>query len=129
MMWDLLRTWLTGLKTNYNIDASRIYSTGMSDGALFSYLLAFNLTGTFAAIAPVCAPMPWGFGNLTAAPITVILTHGTADPILSYYGYGGSGGNVTYSVDDTIAFWCGIDDISNPSRWRLYGDQLTETRP
>lgn len=99
-------------ETNYNIDAGRIYSTGMSDGALFSYLLAFDLTGTFAAIAPVCAPMPLGFGNLTATPITVIEMHGTADPILSYYGYGGSGGNVTYSVDQTIAYWCGIDGIT-----------------
>jgi polyhydroxybutyrate depolymerase len=108
-------------ETNYNIDASRIYSTGMSDGALFSYLLAFNLTGTFAAIAPVCAPMPWGFGNLTTSPITVILTHGTADPILSYYGYGGSGGNVTYSVDDTIAYWCGVDSISTEPVETVWG--------
>jgi len=106
---------------NYNIDASRIYSTGMSDGALFSYLLAFNLTGTFAAIAPVCAPMPWGFGNLTTNAITVILTHGTADPILSYYGYGGSGGNVTYSVDDTIAYWCGVDNISTEPVETVWG--------
>jgi len=106
---------------NYNITASRIYSTGMSDGALFSYLLAFNLTGTFAAIAPVCGPMPWGFGNLTAPPTTVILMHGTADPILSYYGYGGSGGNVTYSVNETIAFWCGIDNITTPLVETVWG--------
>jgi polyhydroxybutyrate depolymerase len=99
-------------EANYEIDAGQIYSTGMSDGALFSYLLAFNLTGTFAAIAPVCGPMPWGFGNLTAPPITVILEMGTADPILSYDGYGGLGGNVTYSVDETIAYWCGIDSIN-----------------
>jgi polyhydroxybutyrate depolymerase len=99
-------------KTNYKINASRIYSTGMSDGALFSYLLAFNLTGTFAAIAPVCGPMPWGFGNLTTTPITVILTHGTADPILDYNGYGGMGGNVTLSVDETIAYWRGVDNTT-----------------
>jgi polyhydroxybutyrate depolymerase len=96
---------------NYNIDESCIYSTGMSDGALFSYLLALNLTDTFAAIAPVCGPMPWGFGNLTAAPITVIEIHGTADPILAYDGHGGSGGNVTYSVNETIAYWLDVDEI------------------
>ncbi len=106
---------------NYNIDTSQIYSTGMSDGALFSYLLAFNLTGTFAAMAPVCGPMPWGFGNLTAAPITVILMHGTADPILSYYGYGGSGGNATYSVDETIAFWREIDNITGEPVETVWG--------
>ena len=106
---------------NYNINADRIYSTGMSDGALFSYLLAFNLTGIFAGIAPVCGPMPWGFGNLTASPITVILTHGTDDPILSYDGYGGMGGNVTYSVDETIAFWCGVDSISTEPAETVWG--------
>jgi polyhydroxybutyrate depolymerase len=106
---------------NYNIDDSRTYSTGMSDGALFSYLLAFNLTGTFAGIAPVCGPMPWGFGNLTAPPITVVLMHGTADPILAYDGYGGMGGNVTYSVDETIAFWCVVDDISTEPVETVWG--------
>ncbi len=99
-------------ETNYNINTSEIYSTGMSDGALFSYLLAFNLTGTFAAIAPVCGPMPWGFDHPATAPITVILMQGTADPILSYDGYGGLGGNVTYSVNETIAYWCGVDGIN-----------------
>lgn len=98
---------------NYEIDASQIYSTGMSDGALFSYLLAFNLTGTFAAIAPVCGPMPWGFDTPATAPITVILEMGTTDPILSYDGYGGLGGNVTYSIDETIAYWCEVDGISS----------------
>jgi len=106
---------------NYSIDAGHIYSTGMSDGALFSYLLAFNLTDTFAGIAPVCGPMPWGFGNLTATPITVILMHGTLDPILDYDGYGGSGGNATYSVDETIAFWCGVDNITTEPVETVWG--------
>ena len=121
-------------ETNYNIDESRIYSTGMSNGAMFSYLLAFNLTGTFAGIAPVCSPMPWGFGNFTATPITVILMHGTGDPILSYYGYGGSGGNVTYSVDETIAYWCGVNNITTPpvtttwGPWTPVSENTTITR-
>jgi polyhydroxybutyrate depolymerase len=99
-------------ETNYNVDTGRVYSTGMSDGALFSYLLAFNVTDTFAAIAPVCGPMPWGFGTPETNPITVILMQGTADPILFYDGHGGMGGDVTYSVDETIAYWCGVDGIN-----------------
>jgi len=113
-------------ETNYAINTSRIYSTGMSDGALFSYLLAFNLTGTFAGIAPVCAPMPWGFANLTTTPITVILMHGTNDPILSYYGYGGLGGNVTLSVNETITFWCGIDNITSPPVETVWGATISD---
>jgi polyhydroxybutyrate depolymerase len=102
-------------ETNYAINASRIYSTGMSDGALFSYLLAFNLTGKFAGIAPVCGPMPWGFDTPATAPITVILMMGTADPILAYDGHGGLGGDVTYSTDETIQYWCGVDGINYTS--------------
>jgi polyhydroxybutyrate depolymerase len=100
---------------NYDVNTNQIYSTGMSDGALFSYLLAFNLTGTFAAIAPVCGPMPWGFDTPETTPLTVILMHGTDDPILAYDGYGGQGGNVTYSVDETVAYWCAVDDIDMES--------------
>jgi hypothetical protein len=112
---------------NYNIDESRIYSTGMSDGALFSYLLAFNLTGTFAGIAPVCGPMPWGFDTPTTTPITVILMHGTADAILSYNGYGGSGGNVTYSVDETIAYWRGVDNTTTGPVETVWGPTTLDT--
>jgi len=112
---------------NYNINESQIYSTGMSDGALFSYLLAFNLTGTFAGIAPVCGPMPWGFGNLTATPITVILMHGTADLILSYNGYGGLGGNVTYSVDETIAYWRGVDNTTTGPVETVWGPTASDS--
>jgi len=113
-------------ETNYEIDASRIYSTGMSDGALFSYLLAFNLTDTFAGIAPVCGPMPWGFGNPPTSPITVILMHGTADPILAYDGYGGMGGNVTYSVDETIAYWLDVDGITSEPVTTVWSDDAID---
>jgi polyhydroxybutyrate depolymerase len=112
----------------YEINTGEIYSTGMSDGALFSYLLAFSLPGTFAAIAPVCGPMPWGFValNLTAPATTVIEIHGTTDPILSYYGYGGMGGNVTLSVDETIAYWCGTDDISTAPVETVWGTTILD---
>jgi polyhydroxybutyrate depolymerase len=113
--------------TNYAINASRIYATGMSDGALFSYLLAFNLTGTFAGIAPVCGPMPWGFGNFTAAPITVIEMHGTSDPILSYNGYGGTGGNVTLSVNETINFWLNVNNITSPPVETVWGPTAADS--
>jgi len=96
-------------ETNYNIDESRIYATGMSNGAMFSYLLAFNLTGTFAGIAPVCSPMTLNLGGNTT-PITVIVMMGTADPIVPYEGYGSL--NVTYSTDETIAYWRGVDNTT-----------------
>jgi polyhydroxybutyrate depolymerase len=108
-------------KDNYNIDASRIYSTGFSMGAMLSFYLNIWLGDTFAAIAPVGSPMPWWYGDLPPiwhppfTPMTMILMHGTDDPILWYRGYGGTGGPLTFSVDMSIAFWCGINGINMTS--------------
>jgi len=87
-------------EANYNIDESRIYATGMSNGAMFSYLLGVNLTGTFAGIAPVCSPMTLNIVAEDLSPLTVIVMMGTADPIVPY---GGSAW--TYSTVETIEMW------------------------
>ena len=110
-------------EANYEIDESRIYATGMSNGAMFSYLLAFNLTGKFAGIAPVCSPMTLNLGGNTT-PITVILMMGTADPIVPYEGYGSL--NVTYSTDETIAYWRGVDNTTNGPVTTVWSDDAID---
>jgi polyhydroxybutyrate depolymerase len=107
-------------ETNYKINTSYIYSTGMSNGAMFSYLLATNLTGTFAGIAPVAAPMPLnlGWNATTPDPITVIVMRGDSDPIIPEAGECSSlmCDYFSYTTDDTIKYWCEVDNIpySNP---------------
>lgn len=46
---------LADLKTRHKVDATRIYSTGHSNGGAFTYLLWANRPGVFAAIAPSAA--------------------------------------------------------------------------
>lgn len=46
-------TLLDKMEENYNIDSSRIYATGHSNGALMTWTLGSTLTERFAAIAPV----------------------------------------------------------------------------
>jgi polyhydroxybutyrate depolymerase len=105
-------------KDNYNIDASRIYSTGFSMGAMLSFYLNIWLGDTFAGIAPVGSPLPWWLGDLPPiwhppfTPMTMILMHGTDDPVLWYRGYGGWFGSLSFSVDQSIAFWCGVNGIN-----------------
>jgi polyhydroxybutyrate depolymerase len=107
-------------ETNYEINTSHIYSTGMSNGAMFSYLLAFNLTDTFAGIAPVAAPMPLnlGWNATTPDPITVIVMRGDSDPVIPEAGECSSlmCDYFSYTTDDTIKYWCEVDNIpySNP---------------
>lgn len=103
---------------NYNIDGSRIYSTGMSNGAMFTYYVALMLPGTFAGIAPVCSPMTVnGFEFEGVPPLTVIMMMGTADPIVNYdgmpYAYG--------SMNDTVDFWLGVDGITSEPEETVWG--------
>jgi polyhydroxybutyrate depolymerase len=68
------------------IDAARIYATGISNGAIFSTMLACALPGRLAAIAPVAGVN--GIEACTAGtpPTSVLAFHGTADPIVPYAG-------------------------------------------
>jgi polyhydroxybutyrate depolymerase len=46
---------LASLRATFNVDEARIYSTGFSNGANFTYLLWAERPGVFAAFAPVAA--------------------------------------------------------------------------
>lgn len=49
----LVDTALASLRQKYNVDEDRIYATGFSNGAMFTYLLWAERPGVFAAFAPV----------------------------------------------------------------------------
>ena len=98
---------------DYNITRGRIYATGMSNGAMFSYFLAMKLPGVFAGIAAVTSPMTlnmweYDFDTDVGCPVTVILIQGTHDPIVPYDGLP----NVTGSVDQTIDYWKDANNIT-----------------
>ena len=65
----------------YDIDKSRIYSTGMSNGGYMSYLLACGSTDKFAAIASVTGSMTTDtFDNCAPSrPISTLQIHGELD--------------------------------------------------
>jgi polyhydroxybutyrate depolymerase len=121
-------------ETNYAINASRIYATGMSNGAMFSYYLAFNLTGVFAGIGPVTGPMDLNLGNATTtpAPTTVIVIRSPTDPIIPEAGECSwiMCNDFGYSTNDTITYWCGVDNITTPPVTTVWGptDNITTTR-
>jgi polyhydroxybutyrate depolymerase len=68
------------------IDPSRVFATGMSNGAQMSSLLACRLSGRIAAIAPVSGEE--FLAPCDGAPVPILAFHGTADPILPYRGGG-----------------------------------------
>jgi polyhydroxybutyrate depolymerase len=80
---------LQDLGSIYSIDPARVYSTGLSNGALMSYRLACELSDRIAAIAPVAGTL----GIDRCAPrraVSVMEFHGLADNNLPFAGGVGS---------------------------------------
>ncbi len=100
----------------YNIDLTRVYACGMSNGGYQSYRLACDLENRIAAIASVTGTI----SSLTALncallrKVPVLQIHGTADPLVEYEGSTGS-----YGIEEAIDFWLAKNQCStvNDTVW------------
>jgi polyhydroxybutyrate depolymerase len=75
------------LKASYNIDSTRIYANGLSNGGGMSFVLSCTLSDRIAAVGLVAAAqtMPWRWCTDHRA-VPMIAFHGTADPAVPYNG-------------------------------------------
>jgi polyhydroxybutyrate depolymerase len=93
-----------------NIDADRIFATGLSNGGIMAHYLASELSDRIAAIAPVGGPLMLETSR-NQRPVPVIQFHGTADAFAPFQGGFGKGflgrNGITKfrSVDHTIQNW------------------------
>jgi mannan endo-1,4-beta-mannosidase len=79
------------MKNNFLINDSRVFATGMSNGAFMCYNLAINLRESFQAIAPVAGNL-WGDNNFITSKVTsnsfrglpIMHIHGTSDNVVDY---------------------------------------------
>ncbi len=89
------------LTAKFNIDRTRVYATGMSNGSMFCHKLAIKLSDKIAAIAGVTGPLTAPLVNKTPKrPITVIQCQGDADPVVPF-----NGNPAFLSAHATVARW------------------------
>lgn len=102
------RNMLDDISSNYNIDNTRIYSTGMSNGGYMSFLLACQLSDKIAAVASVTGSMtPETYSDCNPMrPIPILQMHGTRDEVVPYQGATWSN-----SIDKVIDFWVEHNDV------------------
>jgi len=93
---------LDTVSSGYNIDSTRVYATGMSNGGFMSFLLAGQLSEKIAAIASVAGSMtPETFNNSNPVhPTPILQFHGTADGVVPY-----NGAIWTLPVADALQYW------------------------
>tara|TARA_B100000212_G_scaffold339224_1_gene317188 strand:+ start:844 stop:1746 length:903 start_codon:yes stop_codon:yes gene_type:complete len=93
---------IDSLDEELNIDLSRVYASGYSNGGYLIYGLACRLSNKIAAVGSVAGTMLSSTLNNCAAsaPIGVINIHGTADNDVPYNGTTG-----LKSATDVVNFW------------------------
>jgi polyhydroxybutyrate depolymerase len=86
---------LDTLEASLCIDTAQVFSTGMSNGAQMSTLLACRLSTRITAIAAIAGVE--FLAPCDGSPEPIIAFHGTADPILPYTGGGLNATNIASS--------------------------------
>jgi polyhydroxybutyrate depolymerase len=76
-----VRALLDDLERRYCIDRARIYSTGFSNGAFFSQLLACAMPERIAAVAPVSGGLP-RVACKPSRPVPILIQHGSQDDLI-----------------------------------------------
>ena len=79
-----VRELIRRLSARFAVDPKRIYVSGMSQGGMVAHLVGCELSSVIAAIAPVGAFLT--AQPRSADPVSVLIIHGTADPVVPYRG-------------------------------------------
>jgi polyhydroxybutyrate depolymerase len=102
---------IDNLTFEFNIDPDRIFATGISNGAMMSYRLAFEIPEKIAAIAPVAGAIPTDLFayNVSDVPISVCIISGTHDPLVPWeggqVGFPRTPRGTVISVPESALFW------------------------
>jgi polyhydroxybutyrate depolymerase len=123
------------LGDDYNIDPTRIYANGLSNGGGMSFLLACRLSESIAAIGGVAGAylLPWDECQ-PSRPVPVIVFHGTADPIVPYDGDGSTRDGSSFPHQPTWALeWaqrngCDPSPVDLPTNGEVSGVQYIQCK-
>lgn len=98
------------ISSQYDINADRIYTTGMSNGGFMSFRLACELSNRFAAIGSVTGSiLPTTLGSCNPDhPMPIIQIHGDSDGTVPYNGSPG----FSESIPSLIDWWINENNCS-----------------
>jgi len=107
------------LSDELNIDAGKIYVTGISNGGMMSHRLGCELSQKIAAISPVASNIPVNQASVwsPSRPVAVLIINGIDDPLVPWAGgdihFGKTKLGEVLSVADTVKFWISKNQCSS----------------
>ena len=112
---QFFRDLLDDLSLEFNVDPARVYTTGISNGAMMSYRLALETSDRVAAIAPVAGAI--GLDGVPSVPVPVVAFHGFLDQNIPFWGGVGTGvsGTDFFSQADSIGPFFDVNQCDNSS--------------
>jgi polyhydroxybutyrate depolymerase len=106
------------LERTYDIDSSRIYADGFSNGGGMAFVLSCTLSDRIAAIGLVAAAetLPWNWCE-DRRPMPMIAFHGTDDPIIPYTGgHSPLAREIFPNVETWASSWAHRNDCASKAR-------------
>ena len=98
---------LDSLNSEYSIDTSKVFFTGISNGGFMTSTLANKLSDRFSGMALICANMFAPIEDYVSdtKPMKVLLIGGTKDPLMKYEGEKFRRKYAFLGFPKTIAYW------------------------
>jgi polyhydroxybutyrate depolymerase len=125
-----IRALIDTMQQVINIDAARIYATGISNGGMMSYLVGCRLSDKIAAIAPVAGAL--NIDCFPSFPVSVIIFHGTDDEHILYKGgkpvkQADKHERIDKPVSYAVNFWVKYNECDTSAVKESYGNIIRET--
>jgi len=123
-----LKALVQEMATRHDIDQSRIYVAGMSNGGQMAFRVGFEAPAWVAGIAAIAANIP-ADGNLdcerSGEAVATLVMNGTADPVNPYEGglveiFGDTSRGVVRSASSTARYWADLAGQAGDGQQRLW---------
>ena len=104
----------------YPVDAKRVYLLGESNGGMMTLRLGCNLSGRFAAVAPMFGQLAPGHACGPEVDVPMLHLAGGRDEVVRPDGTAGAADGFIYtSVAETVAVWAeSMACIGGPGDWK-----------
>lgn len=123
-----LRELLDEVKTKYNVDTSRVYLTGHSNGGFMSHRLACEMGGEIAGIATFAGVNYRDDAKCVGkSPVSVLQIHAKDDTTIKYKGAMGFGVSGPYpGARVTAERWAARNGCGAPAVWGSQYDLVSQ---
>ena len=119
---------LNDVETRYPVDRSRVYATGISNGAMMAYRLAAEIPYRIAAVAAIAGSLEVGPSTIKS-PIPILHFHGTEDEFVRFDDSPGPRSKKRISINSgitTIKTWVWINEADKEPETKEFPDTAND---